>query len=362
MRSSSTQRIKAIVCGTSFGRFYLRALVDNPQIELVGILSSGSEASAHYAQQLSIAHYTSVDELPSDIALACVVVRAGVSGGKGAEVACQLLRKGLHVLQEHPLHPEELAACLRTAHQHKVHYGVNSFYPFVRPITKFLQAASMVRQHQPIQYVEGICGVQVLYPLLDVMARAVGKLRPAKLELTALNSIGPYTCLQGEIGGVPLTLRVQNQIHPSDADNHALLLHRITLGAESGVLTLADTHGPAIWSPRLHTHRDATHRLVLEGDGTERLESLSSEVLAESEACTFRQIFDQTWPQAVNSALTDFIAAIESSKLSQQQAQWTLGVTSFWHQVSSTLGSPELIYPSTPPVLPLMELLRQEKI
>ncbi|BBI91807.1 hypothetical protein SSYM_0556 [Serratia symbiotica str. Tucson] len=45
----------------------------------------------------------------------------------------------------------------------------------------------------------------------------------------------------------------------------------LTIACESGVLTLADTHGPAIWNPRLHTHRDVTHRLVLTGPGTERL-------------------------------------------------------------------------------------------
>lgn len=39
----------AIVCGTSFGRFYLRELAANPDIELVGILSSGSADSAGYA-------------------------------------------------------------------------------------------------------------------------------------------------------------------------------------------------------------------------------------------------------------------------------------------------------------------------
>ncbi|MDW3399103.1 thiazolinyl imide reductase, partial [Escherichia coli] len=79
----------------------------------------------------------------------------------------------------------------------------------------------------------------------------------------------PYTSLHGDIGGVPCTLRVQNQIHPADADNHALLLHRLTLGFDTGILALADTHGPVIWSPRLHTHRDDTHRLVLRGSRTE---------------------------------------------------------------------------------------------
>ncbi|MCW2483603.1 Gfo/Idh/MocA family oxidoreductase, partial [Candidatus Symbiopectobacterium sp. NZEC135] len=117
-----TTKMKAVVCGTAFGRFYLRALALHPDIELVGILSRGSDASARCAREMGIAHYHAVEALPETVTLACVVVRAGVSGGSGAEVACALLRRGIHVLQEHPLHPDELAHCFRTAHQHRVRY------------------------------------------------------------------------------------------------------------------------------------------------------------------------------------------------------------------------------------------------
>lgn len=358
--SAYAKPVRAIVCGTSFGRFYLRALAANPDIELVGILSSGSAASAGYACELDVEHFTSVESLPADIDLACVVVRAAVSGGEGAEIACQLLRRGIDVFQEHPLHPDELAECLRIAHQHNVRFGINAFYPFVAPVSRLLQAAGIIRAQQPIQYIEGICGVQVLYPLLDVIGRATGKLRPAQLALAQPANVGPYTCLQGTMGGIPLTLRVQNQIHPADADNHALLLHRLTIACESGVLTLADTHGPAIWNPRLHTHRDVTHRLVLTGPGTERLAVPSSSIIPGSEAVTFSEIFDRVWPQAINRAIADFLQSTQSPARVQQQAQWALGVSAFWHRVYTVLGPPELIHPDSPHVLPLLEQLPSE--
>ncbi|MBT9429445.1 MULTISPECIES: Gfo/Idh/MocA family oxidoreductase [Symbiopectobacterium] len=150
-----TSKMKAVVCGTAFGRFYLRALVIHSDIELVGILSRGSEASARCACELGIAHYHAVDALPDKVTLACVVVRAEVSGGSGAEIACALLRRGIHVLQEHPLHPDELAHCFRTAHQYGVRYDVNAFYPHVRAVALFLQAAALLRKQQPIAYLEG---------------------------------------------------------------------------------------------------------------------------------------------------------------------------------------------------------------
>lgn len=350
---------KTIVCGTSFGRFYLRALARHPRIQLVGILSRGSETSERLAKEMNIAHYCTIANLPADIDVACVVVRAGVSGGSGADIAHALLTRGIHVLQEHPLHPEELASCLRVAHQCNVRYDVNGFYPHVAPIGTFIRGAELLREQQPVCYLEGVCGAQVLYSWLDVVGRALGQLRPLNLALMTPAQVGPYTCLYGDIGGVPLTLRVQNQIHPTDADNHALLLHRIMLTAESGVLSLADTHGPALWTPRLHTHRDVTHRLVLEGAGTERLDVLSCEALPGSEPDTFRRVLDVSWPQAINCALDAFLMSIGDQVLAQRQSQWTLGVTACWHHLLTLLGAPTLISPPAPPVLPLLARYRE---
>lgn len=176
-----TRKMKAVVCGNAFGRFYLRALAIHPDIELVGILSRGSETSARYACEMGIAHYHSVDALPDIVTLDCVVVRAGVSGGSSAEIACALLCRGIHVLQEHPLHPDELAHCFRTVHQYGVRYDVNAFYPHVRAVMRFLQAAALLRKQQPIAYLEGVCGAQVLNPWLDMAARALGRLQPCRL-------------------------------------------------------------------------------------------------------------------------------------------------------------------------------------
>ena len=49
----------------------------------------------------------------ADVDIACVVVSGGINGGPGAELARALMARGIHVLQEHPLHHDELADCLR---------------------------------------------------------------------------------------------------------------------------------------------------------------------------------------------------------------------------------------------------------
>lgn len=39
-----------------------------------------------------------------DFDMACVVIRSTAVGGKGTEIAGALLEKGIHVIQEHPVH------------------------------------------------------------------------------------------------------------------------------------------------------------------------------------------------------------------------------------------------------------------
>lgn len=360
---------RVVVCGTGFGRVYLRGVADDPTLALSGVLSTGSSASRGYADAYGVPCYTDVDQLPDDVDIACVVVRAGVAGGPGAELSQRLLGRGIHVLQEHLLHPDELAACLRAARENGTRYRVNAFYPHVVAIQRFLAAAEVLRARQRPLFVDAVAGGQVLYPLLDVIGRAVGGIRPWRFgdasglppDLAAVTSTPPpYTHLHGVIGGTPLSLRVQNQIHPADPDNHALLLHRLSLCFEAGVLTLADTHGPVLWSPRMHSDRDETGRLIMAGPGTERLAVPCTTPLGDGVGPTFHEVFDRVWPDAVRAAIGELradVAGTADPRRSLAAGQWALSVTSVWHDITARLGPPELIHPATPQPVPLADLL-----
>ncbi|WP_067651943.1 Gfo/Idh/MocA family oxidoreductase [Nocardia harenae] len=357
---------KVVVCGTSFGRIYLRGVHGDREVELAGVVSRGSAASVEYAKSYGVPHYIGVEELPDDIDIGCVAVRAGAAGGDGAKLAQSLLSRGIHVLQEHLLHPDELASCLRTAREHRVQYRLNAFYPHLSPVRLFLRAAAILRERQRPLHVDAVAGSQVAYSLLDVIGRAVGKLRPWAIgepatlssEVAALAATPmPYTPLSAVIGGIPVSLRIQNQIHPADPDNHALLLHRVAIAFEGGVLSLADTHGPVLWSPRLHTGRDATGRLVMAGPGTERLDVPSTEPLESEPAPTFREVFGEVWPDSVRAALRELRADIADPARSAAAGQWAMTVTAQWQRLTTVLGPPELIRPPDPEPVPLPELL-----
>ncbi|MEU3306300.1 Gfo/Idh/MocA family oxidoreductase [Nocardiopsis sp. NPDC055551] len=350
--------LRVVVCGTGFGRFYVRALQGMPDtFRLSGLLTRGGEYSRRYAEELGVPLYTRPDRLPDDIDAACVVVGSAVSGGAGGELARALLERGLHVIQEHPVHHDELAAALRLARRNRAVYHLNPFYHHVEPVRRFLTAARALRGNGPFLFIDATSAIQVLYPLLDILARALGGPRPWALGhplqadpgVTALAAHAqPYRVLQATVAGVPLTLRVQNQLDPSDGDNHALLWHRLALGTEDGVLTLADTHGPVLWHPRLYAPRDEHGRLLTTGPGTEHLDRPATSPLAGTAAPTHREVFDLLWPRALERALTDFAADVRAGTDSMPRGQFDLGVCRLWHDTTTRLGRPEIIRPDPP--------------
>jgi pyochelin biosynthesis protein PchG len=358
---SGQRRWRVLVAGTAFGRIYLDAIAAAPEsFVLAGVLARGSEYSRRCALGYGVPLYTETKQVPDDIDIACVVVRSGATGGPGSELSQALLERGVHVLQEHPVHATEIAMCLRAAKNGGAAYAVNTLYPNIRAIRQFLNVAGYLRERQRIEFIDAACNSQVSYPLLDVMGRAAGALRPwsfAALDGSAGRG-GPFRSLVGSIGGIPLTLRVQNQVHPEDADNHSFLLHRLSIGCEAGVLSLADTHGPVLWNPRLHAPRDATGRLVTAGTGTERLSAPSNIILGDPEACSYHDVFARLWPDAVLHALRSLCGEIADPDRRGRRAQWDTSVSLAWRDMSTRLGMPELIRPGTPQALPLEALKR----
>lgn len=356
---TGAEPLRVLVCGTNFGRFYAEAVRTRPGYELAGLLARGSQASRSYARELGVPLYTSVAGLPPGEAdMACVVVGSAVSGGRGTELAQELMSAGLHVLQEHPLHPDELTACVRHARRHGVQYRMNTHYPRVGPVREFTAAARRLAERQKVLFVDAATPVHLMQPLVDILGRALGALRPWRFAQLPLppEDLGPqpFRTVQGVLGGVPLTLRVHHQMDPADRDNHALHWHRIAIGTQGGVLTLADTHGPVLWSPRLHADRDADHRLVLTGPGTGHLDLETTSVVGA--AGTFRTVFAELWPEAIGQALDELATAVETAANSLGSAQYDLAVCRVWADLAALLGPPEVVRPPAPRPLPAHEL------
>ncbi|MEU5517828.1 Gfo/Idh/MocA family oxidoreductase [Streptomyces griseoaurantiacus] len=349
---------RVLVCGTNFGRFYAEAARGRPGYALAGLLSRGSAASRAYARHLGVPHYTDVDDLPDGIDAACVAVSSSISGGQGTDLARTLMDRGIHVLQEHPVHLTELTENYRYARRRGVRYRLNTHYPHVAPVRAFTDAARRLLARQRPLFVDAATPVHLMHPLVDILGRTLGTLRPWRFAdpapLPADIGPQPFRSLQGVFAGVPLTLRVHHQLDPSDRDNHALHWHRIALGTEGGVLTLADTHGPVLWSPRLHVGRDADRRFVLDGPGTGSLGLATTSVVGDT--VPFRTVFSDLWPEAVGRALDGLRDAVEQGGDAWRTGQYDLAVCRIWTDLAARLGPPEIVRPGTPRPLAVSDM------
>ncbi|OLF53557.1 Gfo/Idh/MocA family oxidoreductase [Pseudomonas chlororaphis] len=351
-------RKRVVVAGTAFGRIYLQALARaKADYELVGLLSRGNAYSRACAEHYGVKLYENVEQLPDSVDIACVVVRSGATGGPGSELAQALLRRGIHVLQEHPVHHREIAACMQAARQGRAAYAVNTLYPNLLAVRRFLAVAEYLRERQGLAYIDASCNSQVAYPLLDILGRLAGGLRPWAFGAPAATVGGqPFTRLNASFNDLPISLRIQNQVHPGDPDNHSFLLHRLEVGCEAGVLSLADTHGPLLWNPRLHAPRDSTDRLIMAGPGSERLAGPTLVSLDAQVPGSYHQVFNQAWPDAVIVALGELCRDIDNPARRLRSGLWATEVSMAWREMNNLIGMPALIEPPVPRALPLAEL------
>lgn len=359
---------RVIVCGTGFGRVYLAGLgAQRSPLRLAGILARGSERSWACARRWQVPLYQHVDQVPGDIDVACVVVGSAINGGPGARLATDLMARGVHVLQEHPLHAEELAGCLRTARKHQVRYRINTHHVHVAPVRRFIAAARVLLREQPLLFIDAVTSFQVLYTLLDILGSVLGRLRPWGFapptlvpprlrEMTSLDL--PFRSIDGVLAGVPLTLRVQNQMEPREPDNHAHLWHRITIGAEGGNLTLISSTGPVVWTQRQHLPITAAGETGFDRLADPSLAVASTVAIGPSEAPSWRQTLVELWPEAVRVAMRQFVDDIAERADPLAVGQYHLGLCRLTREITDLLGPVELVTRRAPRLLVAQDIVQ----
>lgn len=337
-------RLRVVVCGSVFGQVYLEAF-RRPQypLELVGILARGSVRSEACARHYGVPLFTSIDQLPEHVQAACVVVRSRILGGKGTDIAQALMKRGIHVIQEHPLHASEFAESLRVSRAQGVIYRLNSFYVNVASVRRFIGAARELCRDQRPLLVEAACGCQLSYSLLDIIAASLGAVRPWQLR-AGQDDPGPgFVALSGTLAGVPVNLRIHNELDPSDPDGFSHFLHKITMLFPQGSLSLVDTHGPVVWIPRPsfpHEVRkeDGKPHFALAAKDAPRLA-----VIGAAQAPSYDEIFHDHWPAGVARAVMELRRAILDGKDSPQAVQYQLMVAELWQDLLAQTGPPALI-------------------
>jgi pyochelin biosynthesis protein PchG len=343
-RQSGPQRPRAIVVGATFGAVYAEALAaSHSPVELVGLVSTGSMASAGLADRVGVALYTGLDSLPP-VDVAFVVVRSGVVGGEGTQICEQLLARGIHVMQEQPVHADEILSLLRVAKANSARYAVNDFYSRIASMRQFICAARALDKVARIRYVHARSSIHVAYPLFTILSAVVGPLTPARIMVPQRLNGTQSSFVPGRVvlGDVTVDLLIQNELCANDPDNHARLMHAITVGSDAGELVLAHTHGSTRWQRRPFAEAGATEVPIAEAVGIP-FEPTTAEVR------------NELWTDAVRLAAADFIESIDRGRTTMSQR--FVRATRLWSDFTSAMGPATLIDPEPPIRVSVAELV-----
>ncbi|EOU7569339.1 yersiniabactin biosynthesis oxidoreductase YbtU, partial [Escherichia coli] len=129
--------------------------------------------------------------------IACIVVRSTVAGGTGTQLARHFLTRGVHVIQEHPLHPDDISSLQTLAQEQGCCYWVNTFYPHTRAGRTWLRDAQQLRRclAKTPPVVHATTSRQLLYSTLDLLLLALG-VNAAAVECDVVGSFSDFHCLR----------------------------------------------------------------------------------------------------------------------------------------------------------------------
>ena len=336
--------IRVIVCGTTFGRIYIHGIQKYGQerFKLVGILASGSERSRKYSEQYGIKLFSSIDEInPLEVDLACVVIRSGIVGGSGADIALSLLNKGINVLQEQPVSYVEAANCMKTAIKNHCFYMINSFYPYNERIKSLLGYCENLQKQSKINSIEISCSVHVLFSTIDILERLAGSFSTWEFDIPIAPKYGhPLTIMYGKMSDIPVLLKIQNQMDPLNEDNSTIFLHRISVEFNAGTLSLSDTDGIIMWKPQRYVERSR--------DGSLELYSQFQDYpalvrLTDNEEITYLEEYSNLWPYSIFNVLNEYVNVTENRAVYLKFAQKQLELCKKWEWFSNNLSDYEII-------------------
>lgn len=338
-----SERIKTIVAGTTFGQFYCEAMKGlSDAADFCGILAAGSQRSVDCAKRYGVKMYTSVDDLPEGIGLACVVTRSAVLGGNGTELAKALLSRGINVIQEQPVHFKDIEECAKLARKNGLYYHVGDLYKSLKNVSCFIEAAKRISEVSELVCMDIGCASQVSYPVFEIVSEVLKTCRPFTMETVTENN-QPYQFASAKIGGIPVHFTVQNQVNPDDPDNFMHYLFKLELITAHGRLRLDDVMGGVYWYNKMFVPVHGTDASLLESGGV--LSANSCTELCKPEEKGFNRIFTEEWIPAIGKDIRSFIETINSADTAGTNRYYTKTLTSarMWHSFTSETGFPALI-------------------
>jgi len=317
-----TKKRRVLVVGAKFGEIYLNAFLQPQQnLELAGLLARGSRRAQQLAHDFGIPLYTHLEQLPDDIDIACVVVRSTVAQGEGSQLANDLLLRGIHVLQEHPLHPDDVARLQALAKARDLTYWVNSFYPHVPAGCRWIDTAQRIQRSLDGQRPCAIrltTSRQLLYSTLDLSLQACGWGNGDRVQVHALDSGDDcFSALRLDLpGGHQVLLHLQTYLDAADPDMFSLVMHQASLMWPCGYLTLEASYGPVVWTDVFHDsqHGEQNQTLYRRANASDGYAQPTSVVLQHAPE-NWRDAFEIDAPSGVARVLDTLCQVLDGASV-----------------------------------------------
>ena len=321
-------KIKVLVCGTVFGQVYIRGVLNNPYFELRGIYSRGSEQSQRVAGLYQTQLYTSMrDVTKKDFDLALVVVRSGIVGGTGHEIAQALLEKGIDVIQEQPVHMEEAINTFKVANKNHLFYKINTFYKYMPASIVFHQKLEEVAEKSQILSIDGSCSLPVLLPYLDQIGRIFGGLFSVKINRNRCYSVNGQSYINMEVKGVNVTFRIQH------GEEGAYALNELNAITERGNLKLTEVNGQVIWIAKPYVAEE----FLRSGKADSKKDKVATEILYDVSGRKYSELYEQIWPTAVKNMLDSERVRINQHQCNSAEFQYYMALCRLWKEISQLI-------------------------
>ena len=163
---SPTAPMRVAVIGTgALGRHHVRILSQMPEAELVGIYDQRPEVAAALAQEHGTTSFSSVEELSEQVEAVVLAVPTFAH----ANLGCQLLERGLHLLVEKPITStaEEADRLLEAQGDRVLAVGHVEFYnPAVQALLSLDEAARYVEVQRLSPFTPRSLDVDVILDLM----------------------------------------------------------------------------------------------------------------------------------------------------------------------------------------------------
>ncbi len=323
----------ALLCGTGYGASYLPVLANSSSIKLAGILSRGSDRSIYYARSKGVPHHLSLDEI-ADKQINLVIV--AVSGEAGFNLAIESLRRGFHVIAEHPWRAEHIEIANATAVKSKSIFHINGHWGDLKHGLEFIQACKVARKYNPPSFVSLMTNPRTLYSALDLVARSVGELVPESFAgIQNQSPDDPFAILYGRGGEAQLTIQNQRFTSAIDDGTYALVNHHCVIGFPHGHLTLSEASAPGTWTPEMSS-------LIKMGAANHSLPLAAK--LGTDEPPTLDTFLNKHRPEANRFALERLILHVkEGTAPPEQSYQHHMMVAQTWERCIELTGKISLL-------------------